>query len=130
MVKTGAQGVTCRSDYHLLFSFCRPYIGGFVPEDPQRRLALLKPRLPNGDPPPGFIDFAVNMIDVDHMHLSCITASGHGLRETLFYNLFSRLQVYKTRSDMLRALPFLSEGAISLDGGIMKSGGLFYLGGR
>ncbi|XP_018675580.2 protein DEFECTIVE IN MERISTEM SILENCING 3 isoform X1 [Musa acuminata AAA Group] len=108
----------------------RPYIGGFVPEDPQRRLVLLKPRLPNGDPPPGFIDFAVNMIDVDHMHLSCITASGHGLRETLFYNLFSRLQVYKTRSDMLRALPFLSEGAISLDGGIMKSSGLFYLGGR
>ncbi|XP_008783196.2 protein DEFECTIVE IN MERISTEM SILENCING 3 isoform X1 [Phoenix dactylifera] len=108
----------------------RPYIGEFVPEDPQKKLALLKPRLPNGEIPRGFIGFAVNMINVDHMHLSCLTPNGHGLRETLFYTLFSRLQVYKTRADMQSALPCVSDGAISLDGGMIKSSGLFNLGDR
>ncbi|XP_010267598.1 PREDICTED: protein DEFECTIVE IN MERISTEM SILENCING 3 isoform X2 [Nelumbo nucifera] len=108
----------------------RPYAGDFVADDPQRKLALLKPRLPNGDVPPGFIGFAVNMITVDSMNLSCLTASGHGLRETLFYSLFSRLQVYRTRADMLLATPCISDGAISLDGGMIRSTGIFSLGER
>lgn len=108
----------------------RPYVGEFVAEDPQKKLALLKPRLPNGECPHGFLGFAVNMINVDRLHLSCLTTSGHGLRETLFYSLFSRLQVYKTRADMQLAIPCISDGAISLDGGMMKSGGLFFLGDR
>lgn len=91
---------------------------------------MLKPRLPNGETPPEFIGFAVNMIDLDHTHLACITPNGLGLRETLFYNLFSRLQVYKTRSGMQYAMPCISDGAISLDGGIMKNNGVFYLGDR
>ncbi|KAJ0024450.1 hypothetical protein Pint_07035 [Pistacia integerrima] len=33
--------------------------------DPQRRLDILKPRLPNGESPLGFLGFAVNMIDVE-----------------------------------------------------------------
>ncbi|VVA11276.1 PREDICTED: LOC110908131 isoform [Prunus dulcis] len=108
----------------------RPYAGEFVPDDPQRRLDLLKPRLPNGECPPGFLGYAVNMIHVDSTSLFCVTASGHGLRETLFYNLFFRLQIYKTRADMVPALPCISDGAISLDGGMIRSTGVFSLGNR
>lgn len=108
--------------------FRRPYAGGFIANDPQRRLDLLKPRLPNGECPPGFLGFAVNMINIDSTHLFCLTANGYGLRETLFYSLFSRLQVYKTRADMLQALPCISDGALSLDGGIIKATGVFCLG--
>ncbi|KAF8413342.1 hypothetical protein HHK36_001321 [Tetracentron sinense] len=108
----------------------RPYVGEFVADDPQRKLALLKPRLPSGECPPGFLGFAVNMINVDSMNVSCLTASGHGLRETLFYGLFSRLQVYRTRADMLLSLPCISDGALSLDGGMIRSIGVFSLGNR
>ncbi|XP_062162657.1 protein DEFECTIVE IN MERISTEM SILENCING 3-like isoform X3 [Alnus glutinosa] len=110
--------------------FHRPYVGGFVAGDPQRRLDLIKPRLPNGECPSGFLGFAVNMINMDNTNLFCLTASGHGLRETLFYNLFSRLQVYRTRAEMLLALPCISDGALSLDGGMIKSTGVFSLGNR
>lgn len=107
-----------------------PFAGDFIADDPQRRLDLLKPKLPNGECPPGFLGFAVNMINVDSVHLFCVTSSGHGLRETLFYSLFSRLQVYKTRLEMLQALPCISSGAISLDGGMIKGAGMFSLGNR
>ncbi|CAA6671515.1 unnamed protein product [Spirodela intermedia] len=80
--------------------------------------------------PSGFLGFAVNMIHVDPMHLSCITSDGKGLRETLFYSLFSHLQVYRTRSEMQRAIPCISDGGISLDGGIIKRTGFFSLGVR
>ncbi|XP_016460859.1 protein DEFECTIVE IN MERISTEM SILENCING 3 isoform X1 [Nicotiana tabacum] len=106
----------------------RPYEGAFIADDPQRRLALMKPRLPNGETPPGFLGFAVNMINIDSANLYCATSTGHGLRETLFYKLFSRLQVYKTRTEMLQALTVITHGAISLDGGIIKSNGVFALG--
>lgn len=108
----------------------RPYAGEFVHNDPQRRLDILKPRLPNGECPPGFLGYAVNMINVDSTNLFCLTASGHGLRETLFYSLFSRLQVYKTRVDMVPALPCITDGAISLDGGMIRRTGVFSLGNR
>ncbi|XP_031495114.1 protein DEFECTIVE IN MERISTEM SILENCING 3-like isoform X2 [Nymphaea colorata] len=108
----------------------RPYVGKHVKEDPQKRLDLLKPRLPTGEYPPGFLGFAVNMITVDVMHLKYVTSSGHGLRETLFYALFSRLQVYRTRADMELAIPYISDGALSLDGGMIKSCGVFKLGRR
>uniref|UniRef100_A0A7N2MHC6 Protein DEFECTIVE IN MERISTEM SILENCING 3-like n=1 Tax=Quercus lobata TaxID=97700 RepID=A0A7N2MHC6_QUELO len=107
-----------------------PYAGEFVADDPQRRLDLVKPKLPNGECPPGFLGFAVNMINVDNANLFCVTASGHGLRETLFYNLFSRLQVYRTRQDMVSALPCISDGAVSLDGGMIRSTSVFSLGDR
>ncbi|KAK8658376.1 hypothetical protein V6N13_036583 [Hibiscus sabdariffa] len=106
----------------------RPYAGDFVADDPQRRLDLLKPRLPNGECPPGFLGFAVNMIHVDSSDLAFVTARGEGLRETLFYHLFSCLQVYRTRAEMVLALPCISEGAVSLDGGIIRSNGVFSLG--
>ncbi|XP_057951576.1 protein DEFECTIVE IN MERISTEM SILENCING 3 isoform X2 [Malania oleifera] len=108
----------------------REYAGEFVADDPQRRLDLLKPRLPNGECPQGFLGFAVNMINVDAAHLFYLTANGCGLRETLFYSLFSRLQVYRTRADMLHALPCISDGALSLDGGMIRAAGIFSLGNR
>ncbi|KAK9060856.1 hypothetical protein SSX86_018036 [Deinandra increscens subsp. villosa] len=108
----------------------RPYVGEFIPSDAQNRLALLKPKLPNGESPQGFLGFAVNMIHLDVAHLLPLTSDGHGLRETLFYNLFSRLQVYKTRAHMLQALPFLSHGAVSLDGGLIRSNGVIVFGAR
>ncbi|WCJ28883.1 defective in meristem silencing 3 [Euphorbia peplus] len=107
----------------------RPYCGEFVADDPQRRLDLLKPKLPNGECPPGFIGFAVNMIHVDYTNLLYVS-DAYGLRETLFYNLFSRLQVYKSRKEMLLALPLISDGAISLDGGMIRANGFFSLGNR
>ncbi|GMH29627.1 hypothetical protein Nepgr_031470 [Nepenthes gracilis] len=108
----------------------RPYAGEFVADDPQRRLEIPKPRLPNGDAPPGFLGFAVNMITIDRENLYCLTPGGCGLRETLFYNLFSRLQVYRTRAEMHLALPCISDGSISLDGGIIRTSGMFFLGSR
>ncbi|XP_042487850.1 protein DEFECTIVE IN MERISTEM SILENCING 3-like isoform X2 [Macadamia integrifolia] len=108
----------------------RPYAGEFVADDPQRKISLLKPRLPNGDCPAGFVGFAVNMIILDSANLFFLTGSGHGLRETLFYSLFSRLQVYRTRAEMLLAVPCINDGAVSLDGGIIRSNGIFYLGSR
>lgn len=108
----------------------RPYVGEFMADDPQRRLALVKPRLPNDRSPPGFLGFAVNMIHIDIPHLSSLTSNGCGLRETLFYSLFSRLQVYRSRAHMLQAVPCISDGAISLDGGIIRSNGVFVFGNR
>lgn len=115
-------------------AFCledlRPFAGGFIANDPQKKLALLKPKLPDGKCPSGFLDFVVNMVNLDDRNLFCVTAGGHGLRETLFYNLFSYLQAYKTRADMLSALPCITHGAVSLDGGMITKNGLFLLGSR
>ncbi|KAM7268694.1 hypothetical protein ACFE04_010860 [Oxalis oulophora] len=108
----------------------RPYAGGFIADDLQKRLDIVKPRLPNGECPPGFLGFAVNMVKVDIKFSYNVTKDGHGLRETLFYSLFSRLQVYKTRADMMRSRPCISHGALSLDGGMIKTTGVFCLGDR
>ncbi|XP_047967063.1 protein DEFECTIVE IN MERISTEM SILENCING 3-like isoform X1 [Salvia hispanica] len=108
----------------------RPYAGEFMTDDPQRRLDLLKPRLPNGETPSGFQGFAVNMINIESNNLHCASKNGDGLRETLFYHLFSNLQVYKSREDMLNALPCIRNGAISLDGGMIRCSGVFSLGGH
>lgn len=70
------------------------------------------------------------MINIDSSNLFCVAPSGYGLRETLFYNLFSRLQIYKTRAEMMQALPCISDGALSLDGGMIRGGGILSLGNR
>ncbi|XP_024024152.1 protein DEFECTIVE IN MERISTEM SILENCING 3 isoform X3 [Morus notabilis] len=108
----------------------RQYVGEFADNDPQRKLALPKPKLPNGECPKGFLDYAVNLISLDSRNLSCVTANGQGLRETLFYNLFSCLQIYRTRTEMLEALPCVTDGALSLDGGVIRKSGVFFLGSR
>ncbi|CAH8358793.1 unnamed protein product [Eruca vesicaria subsp. sativa] len=107
----------------------RPYVGKCIAGDPQRRLDLPKPKMPNGEYPPGFLGYAVNLVQIDPAYLLCVTAYGYGLRETLFYSLFSHLQVYKTRVDMISALPCITDGAVSLDG-IIRKAGIFTLGTR
>ncbi|KAJ4954884.1 hypothetical protein NE237_011667 [Protea cynaroides] len=106
----------------------RPYTGKFKGKNPQRKLALPDPVLPTGGIPRGFIGYAVNMINPDIHYFNIRTAAGNGLRETLFYLLFGELQVYETRTDMRRAHSCIKHGAISLDGGIMKSDGIISLG--
>uniref|UniRef100_K4BHK8 Protein DEFECTIVE IN MERISTEM SILENCING 3 n=1 Tax=Solanum lycopersicum TaxID=4081 RepID=K4BHK8_SOLLC len=108
-----------------------PYTGEFIADDPKRRLAIRrKPRYVNKETSPGFLGFAVNMINIDTANLYCVISNGHVLRETLFSGLVAQLQVYKTRADMMQALPFITNGDISLDGGIIKSGCIFSLGKR
>ncbi|XP_031267302.1 protein DEFECTIVE IN MERISTEM SILENCING 3-like [Pistacia vera] len=79
-----------------------PSTGELDGSDPQRRLALLEPILPCGDTPPGFMGYAVNMVDLDEHHVYTRTSASDGLRETLFYRLFGKLQVYRIRQDVIR----------------------------
>uniref|UniRef100_A0A1J3I4J6 Protein DEFECTIVE IN MERISTEM SILENCING 3 n=2 Tax=Noccaea caerulescens TaxID=107243 RepID=A0A1J3I4J6_NOCCA len=106
----------------------RPWSSGLVKNDPQRKLAMDNPCLPNGDPIPGFIGYAVNMIELDLADLDIQTNSGHGLRETLFYGVFGDLQVYETGEYLQAALPHINEDAVSLDGVIFKENGFIYSG--
>ncbi|XVE58363.1 hypothetical protein DITRI_Ditri04bG0163800 [Diplodiscus trichospermus] len=108
----------------------RPYPGEVEVSDPQRKLVLPDPKLPAGDHPPGFIGYAVNMVNLEHPHIDYVTSSGHGLRETLFYRLFSKLQVYETREHMVNARACIKAGAVSLDGGIIRKNGVVSLGYR
>lgn len=68
------------------------------------------------------------MINIDNSNLHCVSKSGHTLRETLFYNLFSNLQVYKSQEDMLNVWACITTGAISLDGGMIRRPGIFSFG--
>ncbi|KAK7272945.1 hypothetical protein RIF29_13990 [Crotalaria pallida] len=104
-----------------------PYTGG-QGNDPQRKLALPDPKLKDGKTPDGFLGYAVNMVDLDTNHLNISTASGHGLRETVLFSLFKKLQVFETRESMLAARACIQEGAVSLDGGILRENGLLSLG--
>ncbi|KAL1833121.1 hypothetical protein ACET3Z_002772 [Daucus carota] len=123
-------GRTIHGRFHVIcLADIIPYVGKFIANDPQRRLDLPKPKFPGGEIPSGFLGYAVNMIHIDKANFY-VTTSGYGLRETLFYHLFSHLQVYRTRKDMLKARPLISDGALSLDGGIMRSRGDYYLGNR
>lgn len=49
---------------------------------------ICDPKLPGGDPIPGFQGYEVNMINLGEEELIIKTYEGHGLRETLFYGLF------------------------------------------
>ncbi|KAI3983927.1 hypothetical protein MKX01_021761 [Papaver californicum] len=92
-----------------------PYGGKFKSDDdPQKKLSLVDPVLANGEIPSGFLGHAVNMVNIDIQQLHTRTNKGYYLRETLFYLLFGELQ----------------HGAISLDGGIVKSNGILSLGPR
>ncbi|XP_026457782.1 structural maintenance of chromosomes flexible hinge domain-containing protein GMI1-like [Papaver somniferum] len=106
-----------------------PFRGKFKSdEDPQKKLSLVDPILPTGEIPSGFLGHAVNMVNIEIQHLHTRTNKGYYLRETLFYLLFGELQVYGTREQMNQARAFVKHGAISLDGGILKSNGILLLG--
>ncbi|KAH6822172.1 hypothetical protein C2S53_000059 [Perilla frutescens var. hirtella] len=96
--------------------------------DPQEPLPLHYPTLPNGKTPRGFLGYAVNLIRIEPIYLQWRTESGHGLRESLFYRLFDKLQVYKDRDCMMAAQSCIKAGAVSLDGGMMRGNGLISLG--
>ncbi|KAG6752676.1 hypothetical protein POTOM_042705 [Populus tomentosa] len=98
----------------------RPYTGELECGDPQRKLKLQDPTLQCGNVPSGFIGYAANMINIDTQDMNISTASGYGLRETLFYRLFGELQVYDTKEHMNEAGACIKHGAVSLDGGIIR----------
>ncbi|CAF2016215.1 unnamed protein product [Brassica oleracea var. botrytis] len=110
------------SRFHVLcLGATSPWTGGLVENDPQRKLAMDDPKLSDGDPIPGFIGYAVNMINLAEEELNIKTYEGHGLRETLFYDVFGKLQVYETQTQAKEALEHISgDGAVSLDGFIAK----------
>ncbi|XP_044961503.1 LOW QUALITY PROTEIN: structural maintenance of chromosomes flexible hinge domain-containing protein GMI1-like [Hordeum vulgare subsp. vulgare] len=103
----------------------RPYNGSLVWNTRQKKLNLPSP---HSETCKGFHGFAVNLINLSAENLEITTSRGHGLRETLLYRLFGELQVYETRNDMRQAMPHLRNGAISLDGGIIKGDGMLLLG--
>ncbi|XP_027332090.1 structural maintenance of chromosomes flexible hinge domain-containing protein GMI1 [Abrus precatorius] len=106
----------------------RPYTGRLQENDFQRKLALPNPTLPNGRTPDGFVGYAVNMVDLEINYLQTKTTSGHGLRETVLFSLFKKLHVYKTRENMVAARACIEDGAVSLDGGILRESGILSLG--
>ncbi|KAK1276605.1 hypothetical protein QJS04_geneDACA012786 [Acorus gramineus] len=126
-----ALGMTIKRRCPVIFlDDIRPYTGRLEDSNQSRWLALPHPCLPCGKPPPGFIGYAVNMINLDVHHLNTRTAAGHGLRETLYYRLFGDLQVYETRAHMKEADACIKQhGAVSLDGGIKRGNGIIFLGG-
>lgn len=116
--------------YVICLEDIRPYEGECDSGDPQRRLLLSDPTLPNGKTPPGFSGYAVNMIHLEANQLHTRTSRGKGLRETLFYHLLGEVQVYRTRETMRKALErsCIHHGAVSLDGGIIRGDGVISLG--
>ncbi|KAK1392217.1 Gamma-irradiation and mitomycin c induced 1 [Heracleum sosnowskyi] len=132
---TGLQALASEFGTSLKGRYCviclediRPYEGECDSGDPQRRLLLADPTLPNGKTPPGFSGYAVNMIYLDANQLYTRTSRGKGLRETLFYHLLGEVQVYRTRENMRKALECIHHGAVSLDGGIIRKDGVISLG--
>ncbi|KAD2805557.1 hypothetical protein E3N88_38934 [Mikania micrantha] len=99
-----------------------------VDKDVEGKLLFPDPTFPDGSTPTGFLGYAVNMINIDVDHLDTKTDAGYGLRETLFYRLFGETQVYETREDMTCAISCIKDGAISLDGGILRGNGAVSLG--
>ncbi|XP_057848763.2 structural maintenance of chromosomes flexible hinge domain-containing protein GMI1 isoform X1 [Cryptomeria japonica] len=106
------------------------YKGAFKSDDPQRQLIIEDPKLSSGSRPGGFLGYAVNMIKLDPENLYSSASRGVSLRETLFFNLFSYVQVYKTRNHMMQAISCIKHGAISLDGGIIRQRGVIECGNR
>lgn len=107
----------------LVHWFDRPYTGWLHRNDSKASIA-------NGVTPEGFIGYAVNMVDLDINSLQIMTASDFGLRETVLFNLFKKLQVHETRENMVAARTCIEDGAVSLDGGILSENGILSLGYR
>ncbi|GAA0162738.1 viral or transposable element protein [Lithospermum erythrorhizon] len=101
---------------------------GQIGRDPQGKLALLDPALPDGSGPPGYLGYAVNMIHLDADNLQWRNAIDHGLRETIFYGLLGELQVYQNKDCMNKARSCVKVDAVSLDGAIMRRGVLVSFG--
>ncbi|KAJ7547469.1 hypothetical protein O6H91_08G087600 [Diphasiastrum complanatum] len=91
----------------------------------QNLLRIPPPVTSSGRHLTGFLGYAVNLLHLKEEHLS-ISIKGRcvGLRETLFFSLFSTLQVYDSRKNMYLAKDSCKRfhgGAVSLDGSIIRS---------
>ena len=84
-------------------------------------------RLPGGESPPDVLYFVVDMIHLDQEHLCCLISTRYDLRKTLFYYLFSNLQVYETIFDIQHVFSLINDGVVPLNGGILKPNGSFFL---
>jgi hypothetical protein len=86
--------------------------------DAQKKLAIPHPHSAlHQTGPAGFVGYAVNLLN--------FTRNKVDLRATLFYQLFGQLQVYQTRHDIELAHDCIKEeGAVSLDGSIMRQNGI------
>lgn len=103
------------------FDFCRCYTHSdnrlaINEEHPQKLLNLTSEEVPL---PEGFLGYAVNLLHLNKKFVLTMDIDGHGLRETLFFQLFSYLQVYATKSHMKNALQYIKTAAVSLDGGMV-----------
>ncbi|XP_024523568.1 uncharacterized protein LOC9648379 [Selaginella moellendorffii] len=85
-------------------------------QHPQKLLNIPPPVLSNGEIPAGFLGYGVNFLYLRREHLE--------LRQSLFYHVFRKLQVYNTEENMLNAWNEMSLScqAVSLDGGRCDKG--------
>ncbi|EFJ14582.1 hypothetical protein SELMODRAFT_423652 [Selaginella moellendorffii] len=85
-------------------------------QHPQKLLNIPPPVLSNGEIPAGFLGYGVNFLYLRPEHLE--------LRQSLFYHVFRKLQVYNTEENMLNAWNEMSLScqAVSLDGGRCDKG--------
>jgi hypothetical protein len=91
-------------------------------EHPQKLLLIPDPGPKHKPCPKGYLGYAVNLLRFNPQQLECYaTPAKHGLRESLFFQLFSYLQVYDTKEHMLAAQEFHTTGAVSLDGGLIHA---------
>ncbi|KAH9325961.1 hypothetical protein KI387_006139, partial [Taxus chinensis] len=133
--ESGIHGIAITENRHIDGRFrvicledLRSYDGGCKSDDPQKCLIIEDPKLLSGTKPSGFMGYAVNMIKLDPENPNASASSGVGLRETLFFNLFSYLQVYETRNHMIKAISCIKDGALSLDGGMLRRKGIIECG--
>lgn len=102
------------------FGFCRCYKHNdnrpTINEEHPQKLLNLTSEVPY---PEGFLGYAVNLLHLNKNYVLTMDINGHGLRETLFFQLFSYLQVYATKSHMKNALKYIKTAAVSLDGGMI-----------
>ncbi|KFK32414.1 hypothetical protein AALP_AA6G239100 [Arabis alpina] len=102
--KTAMLGTSITNPFHVLsLDGYMPRVNGRIENDPQRKLAMDDPKLPDGGPIPGFKGYAVNMIDFHEEELFIQTVSGYGLRETLIYGLFE-IYMFMIPKNMLNQL--------------------------
>ncbi|XP_073119443.1 structural maintenance of chromosomes flexible hinge domain-containing protein GMI1-like [Henckelia pumila] len=102
--------------------------GNQLESDSQNLDSLQEPTLPNGCTPHGFLGYAVRLVNTEAVHSQGITKSDLSIRQTLLCCLFGGLQVYENKQCMKMARACIRDGAISLDGGIIKRNGLISFG--
>ncbi|XP_073032528.1 structural maintenance of chromosomes flexible hinge domain-containing protein GMI1 isoform X1 [Primulina eburnea] len=96
--------------------------------DSQNLDSLQEPTLPNGCTPHGFLGYAVRMVNMEAVHSHGTRKNDTSTRQMLLCCLFGELQVYENKQCMKMARACIRDGAISLDGGIMKRKGLISFG--